>query len=63
MEPGTVTFSATTEARTEMPMKLEPGKTYYLKCTISMGVLIGRPDLNFVPESIGVTETTKLKNK
>lgn len=62
VNPGLVTFSAQTEPpKVTTSMNLEPGKTYYLKCGVSSGMWIGRPSLDFVSESVGMSETAKMK--
>lgn len=62
VNPGLVTFSAQTEPpKVTASMNLEPGKTYYLRCVVSTGMWIGRPSLEFVSESVGMSETAKMK--
>jgi len=62
VNPGLVTFSAQTEPpKVTASMNLEPGKTYYLRCAVSSGMWVGRPSLEFVSESVGMSETAKMK--
>jgi len=62
LDPGLVTFSAQTEPpKVTASMNLEPGKTYYLKCGVTTGMWVGRPSLEFVSESVGIAETSKMK--
>ncbi len=62
LDSGQVTFNALTEPpKVTVSITLEPGKTYYLKCSFSTGMWVGRPILEFVSESIGATETAKMK--
>ena len=62
VEPGLVTFNAMTEPpKVTASMNMEPGKTYYLKCGVSTGMWVGRPALEFVSESTGISETSKMR--
>jgi hypothetical protein len=62
VNPGLVTFSAQTEPpKVTASMNLEPGKTYYLRCAVNSGMWVGRPSLEFVSESVGMSETAKMK--
>lgn len=45
MAPGTHEFNARSEARDNLTLEVEPGETYYVRCTIRMGVFVGRPNL------------------
>jgi len=60
-EPGEVEFWAETEARESITTDLEPGETYYLKGSVGIGVMIGRPRLEFVDGSRGAEEVAECK--
>lgn len=47
---------AKTEAKAEVPVKLEFGRHYYLKCSLGMGILVGRPILEMVDWKNGKAE-------
>jgi len=47
--PGRISFWAKTEAESFVIIDVEPGLEYYLKGTVGMGVLVGRPKLEQVP--------------
>lgn len=51
VEPGEHVFSARTEVERERAIQIEAGKVYYIKGSISMGVLAGRPELTIVDEA------------
>lgn len=53
---GMNTLWAKTEAKDEIPVKLEFGKTYYLRCSISMGAIVGRPKLELIDAKTGKVE-------
>jgi hypothetical protein len=59
--PGKILFSAETETQSVAIIAVEAGKSYYLKGTLQMGILVGRPDLQQVPELIGRAEIVNCK--
>jgi len=58
--PGMLTISAKTEAREEIQLNVEPGREYFVRCTIGMGALVGRPHLAQVSAAEGRRETAGL---
>ncbi|MCL2311287.1 MAG: DUF2846 domain-containing protein [Firmicutes bacterium] len=62
-EEGVITLWASTEVRVELPIKIEPGKEYYIRCGISVGTFVGHPKLELVPEEIGKAEILALSGK
>jgi hypothetical protein len=54
---------AKTEAKSEVPINIEYGREYYLRCTVGMGIMVGRPQLQLVDRSIGKTEFNSTKDK
>ena len=47
---------ARTEAREEVPIKIEFGKTYYVRCGIGMGFFVGQPSIEIVDSYTGKAE-------
>ncbi len=47
---------AKTETRSEVPIKVEYGRTYYLRCGVSTGAFVGRPKIELVDNEIGRIE-------
>lgn len=45
LAPGTHEFNARSEARDALTLEVEPDETYYVRCTIRMGIMVGRPNL------------------
>lgn len=45
-----------TESRMEIPVEVEFGKEYYLRCTVDYGAMVGRPDFQLVNKEIGEPE-------
>ncbi len=54
--PGETTFWVRTESKVSVTEDLAPGKTYYLRCGVRLGVFIGRATLEFVDEDQGKAE-------
>ncbi len=55
-QAGLVTLWARTEAKTELPVTIELGKEYYIRCSVSMGFAVGHPKLELVDEKTGKAE-------
>lgn len=62
-EEGPVEIWAQTEAKTVLPLTIQFGRTYYVRCGVSMGVLVGRPSLVLVDPATGEEEFTKIAAK
>jgi hypothetical protein len=45
LAPGAYEFNAKSEAKDVLNMEVEPGEVYYVKCSIRMGIMAGRPNL------------------
>lgn len=45
LAPGAYEFNARSEARDALTLEVEDGETYYVRCTIRMGIMVGRPNL------------------
>ncbi len=54
--PGEIEFSASTEAKSAITLDVEVGQTYYIKGSISVGFLMGRPHLSVVSAKVGEKE-------
>jgi hypothetical protein len=60
-QPGEVEFSARTESTSAITVDIKAGQTYYLKCTLSVGITVGRPQLVIVSPAIGESEVAGCK--
>ena len=60
---GLNTIWAKTETLEEIPIDIEFGKTYYLRCRISMGIMVGRPKLELIETKQGEIEFYSVKGK
>lgn len=60
---GMNTLWAKTEAKDEVPVTIEFGRTYYLRCSITMGAFVGRPKLELIDSKTGKAEFDSFKAK
>jgi hypothetical protein len=60
---GSAELWAKTESKAAVPIELIKGKTYYLRCAVSMGVMVGRPSLELVTNTVGRKEYENNKAK
>lgn len=44
-EPGTHAYTVKSEATDLLTLEVEPGETYYVRCKIKMGIMVGRPNI------------------
>jgi hypothetical protein len=51
LEPGAYEFNAKSEAKDTLNLEVEQGEVYFVKCTIRMGIMVGRP--NLAPSNLG----------
>lgn len=59
-EPGTHTYTASTEASVSRTVNVEAGKTYYIECSVEIGAFAGRPGMHIVTEDEGNAVLPKL---
>ncbi len=60
LEPGTHEVSAKTEVTRSTQVKAEANQTHYVKCSINMGFLVGRPNLAQIVSSSAQAEVAPL---
>ena len=60
---GLNTLWARTEAKSEVPVDIKLGKTYYLRSGITMGAFVGRPKLELIDSKTGKAEFESFKAK
>ena len=61
-QEGPTEIMARTEAKTYVKIDVKFGKKYYLKCGITTGVFVGRPDLMLVYPEQGELDYTNMVN-
>lgn len=60
---GLNTLWAKTESKVEIPVDIEIGKEYYIRCAVTMGAFVGRPKIDLVSKSTGRAEFASIKEK
>lgn len=60
---GPHTLSAKTESAAELPLDIQLGREYYIRCGMKMGVMVGRPELEIVDASTGKSEFNNIPSK
>jgi hypothetical protein len=60
VEPGTHTFWAQVISRDSITIEVEPGKTYYVKGVVRMGLRAGRPTFIQVSDEEGLRDLAGL---
>jgi hypothetical protein len=58
---GIYTLWARTEVKEEIPLTLKFGEEYYVRCSISMGALVGRPKIQLIDNQTGRAEFNSIK--
>lgn len=59
--PGEVEFWAKTESKSAVTLDVKAGETYFVKGTVGVGLLVGRPHLTVVDNGIGAVEIAGCK--
>jgi hypothetical protein len=54
---------AKTEAKDELPIDIEKGHQYYIRCSVRMGAFVGRPKLELVDRKTGKAEFESFQAK
>lgn len=62
-QPGKHAYTTKSEAKDTLNMEIESGETYYVRCTIGMGVVAGRPNLSPVDKAAFDEKSGGLKLK
>ncbi len=60
---GLNTLWAKTESKVEVPINVQFGNEYYLRCGMTIGAFIGRPVMQLVDSSTGKAEFESIKSK
>lgn len=62
-KPGPLTVWAQTESREEITLNVQPGKVYFVKCSVKMGIAWGRPKFVEVDSHFGLPEFNAVEMK
>jgi hypothetical protein len=49
--------------KTEIPIEIEFGKEYYIRCGVSMGAFVGKPSFTLVDNRTGKAEFDAIRMK
>lgn len=60
---GLNTIWAKTEVKQELPINIKIGNDYYIRCGITMGLMVGRPSIQLVDNMVGEVEYKSIKLK
>ena len=52
-----------TEARVELPVNIQLGNEYYVKCRLGLGAFVGRPSFVIVDNKVGKKQYGKIRSK
>lgn len=58
---GKQTFYGVLETKEEVVINIEKGKEYFVRCSVNMGVVIGRPEINTIENYMGMNEYNEMK--
>ena len=58
---GEQSFYGTLETKEEVKINIEKGKEYFVRCSVNMGVVLGRPEINLIENYIGMKEFDEMK--
>lgn len=61
-DAGELEIWARTEAKTTLPLVVEKGGEYYIRCSVSMGAFVGRPDMELVQNAVGKGEYNSINS-
>lgn len=62
-EDGDVEVWAKTESKEVLPLTVKKGMDYYIRTSVSPGIMIGRPDLEILSSEAGRVEYESIKDK
>lgn len=60
-DPGIHSYAVKSESTDTLRMEVEAGETYYAQCSISMGLMVGRPNLSPADRQLFSKMSAKLK--
>lgn len=60
-EPGPHEYAVQSEAKDVLNLEVEPDETQYVRCKISMGIMVGRPNLSPATQGDFDEKSSKLK--
>lgn len=58
---GNQSFFGTLETKEEIKINIEKGKEYFVRCSVNMGVVLGRPEIHSIENYIGMKEYDEIQ--
>jgi hypothetical protein len=58
---GVQNFYGTLETKEELKINIEKGKEYFVRCAVTMGVALGRPEIELIENYVGMIEYDEIK--
>lgn len=58
---GSQSFYGVLETKEEVKINIEKGKEYFVRCSINIGIVLGRPEINLIENYIGIKEFDEMK--
>jgi hypothetical protein len=58
---GSQSFFGSLETKEEVKINIEKGKEYFVRCSVNMGIVLGRPEINLIENYIGMKEYDEMK--
>ncbi len=58
---GQTELWAKTESKVSLPVDIRHGRSYYIRCGVATGVVVGRPTLDLVSKQAGIKEFESVK--
>ena len=58
---GEQSFFGTLETKEEVKINIEKGKEYFVRCSVNMGIVLGRPEIGLIENHIGMKEYDEMK--
>ena len=58
---GNQSFYGTLETKEVVKINVEKGKEYFVRCSVNMGIVLGRPEINLMENYIGMKEYDEMK--
>lgn len=58
---GEQIFYGTLETKEEVKINIEKGNEYFVRCSVNMGVVLGRPEINLIENYVGMKEYDFMK--
>jgi len=62
-QAGSLKLRAATESEYSLPILIEPGKEYYIRCLVTTGAFVGRPKMYLIDRPLGKAEYKAIRGR